>query len=276
MGVDEPNVAIAALPRPIQYPLITLTMIAPLRLFATCCVFVVATCVVSAAEPPIIAKARAYIGTDSALASLKSVHYTGTLVKADPKDPAKDARAAMEIIFQRPEQQRIMATSDKAIEVTSLDGYDGWQRVQDAADPTKWRQTLLGSDQIKRLRANTWENLGFFRGIERVGGKMEDQGPMTIDGVSCQKIAFIHAPTIIFYRYFELSTGRLVMTETEAGGTIREKGETIVNGIRFPKTLITSTKNAKGEMESVTINFEKITVNEAFPVSLFAVPSMGR
>jgi hypothetical protein len=232
--------------------------------------------VAPAAEPAIIAKARAYIGSEAALNGLKAVRYTGTLVTADPSDATKQTRAAMEIVFQLPAQQRITATSDRIIEVTALDGYDAWQRVQDAADKSKWKQTLLGTEQIKRLRANTWENMAFFRGIESVGGRVEDQGPQTVDGVACQKIAFIHAPNIIFYRYFDVATGRLVLTETEAGGTIREQGEMVVGGIRFPRTIVTATKNAKGEIQTVTINFEAVTVNEPLPVAEFAVPGFGR
>ncbi|MSU47722.1 MAG: hypothetical protein EXS37_01270 [Opitutus sp.] len=232
--------------------------------------------VLPAAEPAIFAKARASIGTEAALAGLKSVHYTGTLVTTAPGDPAKESRAALDIIFQRPDQQRIMATSSTTIEVTALDGYDGWQRVQDAADATKWRQTLLGTDQIKRLRANTWENLSFFRGIEKIGGRLEDQGAKTIDGVNCQKLAFFHGSNIVFYRYFDVATGRLVLTETEAGGTIREQGETIVSGIRFPKSIVTTTKGAKGETQTVTILFDKITVNESVPAAQFGVPGYGK
>lgn len=232
--------------------------------------------VLAAQEPAIIARARAYLGTEAALNGVKSVHYVGTLVTGDPADPAKQTRAAMEIVFQKPEQQRIKATSDKLIETTALDGYEGWQRVQDPADPTKWRQVLLGTDQIKRLRANTWENLSYFRGIERVGGRMEDLGVKTVDGVACQKIAFIHGPNIIFYRYFDVATGRLVFTETEAGGTIREQGEMMVDGIRFPRSIVTASKNEKGQLVTVTINFEKVTLNQAFPAKEFAVPFMGR
>lgn len=227
-----------------------------------------------AAEPAIIAKARAYVGSEDALTGLNSIHYTGTLMTTDPADPTKQTRAAMEIIFQRPDQQRIVATSDKTIEVTALDGYDGWQRVTEVGDKTQWRQTLLGTEHIRRLRANTWENLSFFRGIERAGGRLEDQGTATIDGITCQKIAFIHAPHVIFYRYFDVGTGRLVFTETESGGTIREQGEVIVNGIRFPKSIVTATKNQAGQLQTVTITFDRIVVNEKFPRSLFEVPSL--
>lgn len=225
-----------------------------------------------AAEPPIIAKARAHIAPKAVLNAITSVRYVGTLVTADPADPKKETRATMEIIFQKPEQQRITATTTSTVEVTALDGYEGWQRVHDVANPSKWKQTLMQPDQIRRLRANTWENLAFFRGMEERGGRIEDRGTATVDGLTCQKIAFIHNPSVIFIRYFDVATGRLMLTETESGGTIRERGELRVQGVRFPRSIITSTKNAKGEEQKVTIEFESVYVNETYPPSYFAVP----
>jgi len=242
----------------------------PLRFLAVA--VAVLTVFARAAELPIITKARARLGSEAAIGDLKSIHYVGTLVTTDPADPSKQQRAAIEIVFQKNDQQRITTTYDQLIETTSLDGYDAWQRKQDPTDPTTWQQTLQGADQIKRLRANTWETLAFFRGLETRGGRIEDQGAVTIDGVACQKVAFIHAENIIFYRYFDLATGRLTLTETEAGGTLREQGELIAAGLRFPKSLVTTTKNPAGKVQSVTITVEKITVNEVFPASFFAVP----
>lgn len=226
----------------------------------------------SAAELPIIAKARAHIAPEAVLSAVTSVRYVGTLVTADPADPAKETRATMEIIFQKPEQQRITATTTGTVEVTALDGYEGWQRVHRVANPNEWKQTLMQPEQIKRLRANTWENLAFFRGIEDRGGRVEDRGTAPVDGLTCQKIAFIHSPAVTFIRYFDVATGRLMLTETESGSTIRERGEVRVQGIRFPRSIITSTKNAKGEEQKVTIEFESIYVNETYPPSHFAVP----
>ncbi len=228
-----------------------------------------------AAEPAIIAKARAHIASEAVLNGLKSVHFIGTLSAADPADPAKTVTMAMDIVFQRPMQQRITTTSAKGTDDTALDGYDAWQRFENKADAAKNRLGILGVDQIKRLRANTWENLAFFRGIESVGGQLEDQGPAKIDGIACQKIAFIHAPNIIFVRYFELATGRLVQTETEAGGRIREEGEVNVSGIRFPRLLTTESKDAKGVWQKVTISFDKVIVNENLGAAHFAVPGYG-
>jgi outer membrane lipoprotein-sorting protein len=235
----------------------------------------VLTLATHAQELGILTKARARIGAEAAIHGVKSIHYVGTLVTTDPADPTKQQRAAIDIIFQKNDQQRISATSDKLVETTALDGYEAWQRKQDAADPSKWQVTLLGREQVKRLRANTFETLAFFRGLETRGGRIEDQGPATIDGVACQKVAFDHGSNIIFTRYFDLATGRLVFTETEAGNTLREQGEIIEAGLRFPKTLITTTKNAAGKLQTVTINVEKVTVNETFPASLFRVPALS-
>ncbi len=230
----------------------------------------------------VIAKARAYLGPDAALNAVKSVHYTGSLVTTEetPEGP-KPVEAVVEIIFQKPYQQRIVATSEKKvgdvveqrIEITALDNFEAWHRVQDAKDVRRWNMDLLKGIEIKALRANTWENLSFYRGLELRGGTIEDLGEATVNGVACQKLAFRHEPGIAFVRYFDQATGRLVLTETEKGGSIREEGELMADGIRFPKKVITTTKQADGKERSVTVNFEKVTVNEKFDGSLFVIPS---
>lgn len=245
-----------------------------LRVF-TLLLVLAAAGITRAAELPIIAKARSFLGGEDAIKAVKTVHYVGTLITNDPADATKQTRAAIEIILQRPYQQRVTITSDKTIETTALDGYDGWTRITSATDPTKWQQTLLDANGIRRLRANTWENLGYFRGLETEGGKVEDAGSVTVEGIQCEKVAFAHTPNIIFYRFFDLATGRVVYSETESGGSIKEEGSIIVNGVRFPKTIITVSKNQAGQAQTVTITFDKITLNETFPANYFAVPSLA-
>jgi hypothetical protein len=237
--------------------------------------------VLCAGEPPIIARARARLGGDAVLNELRSLHFYGTVAIADAKEPAKVQTGKIELIFQRPDQQKITLTYDKAvppnehplIETTALDSYEGWSRIADATDATKWKLTLLDAERVKQLRASTWESLYYFRGLERVGGKVEDQGTTLKDGVTCQKIAFIHGPKLVFYRYFDAATGRLVVTETDAGMAIRESGETVVSGIRFPKTTVTS-QTAGDKVSTVTITYDRIVVNEAIPAAQFAVPAI--
>ena len=104
---------------------------------------------------------------------------------------------------------------------------------------------------------------------------MLDQGLTTIGGIACHKVAFAHSDDIIFHRYFEEATGRLVLTETESGASVREHGEIMVNGIRFPQMILSTSKGKDGKNETVTITFDKITLNETFPDSVFAVPQFS-
>ncbi len=216
-----------------------------------------------AEEPPIIAKARAYLGSEEALNAVRSVHLTGAFVNGGAPDQAPASASSVDIIFQKPWQHHLVVTNTQTVkpagiltdaqraglaaapEVKStivrtiaLDGYDAWERLQQNSNPA--RLGLLNIDQIRVLRADVWENLGYYRGIEAEGGRVEDQGPATSDGVACEKIAFIHAPNVIYYRYFELATGRLVYTETAGGLKIREEGSLEAAGIKFPQKITTT------------------------------------
>jgi outer membrane lipoprotein-sorting protein len=226
----------------------------------------------AAAVPDVLKRARAYLGPDAVLDSIKSIRFVGSLeVVQDGKPVPQPAGAKIEIIFQKPYQQRVTKTSEQALETTAIDDYDGWTRFQDPKDPARWRMTLMAKEQIKRMRANTWESLAFFKGAEKEGVAIEDLGEATVQGVACDKILFRHYSTVIFIRYFDQATGRLVLTETEEGGSIREEGELMVSGLRFPKTNITAIK-ADGHELSVTVTFEQITINEVFPANMFQIP----
>lgn len=211
----------------------------------------------------VLAKARAFLGSEQALNAVTTIHFTGTL------EVEGGARLPVDIIFQKPYQQRITVTGPKLVEVTALDGYDAWQKRTNPANPTQWQVTLLDAEQVKRLRANTWENLSFFAGIEKKGGNVRLGGDTTIDGVACVKLSFVHDDNIVFIRYFEKSTGRLVKTETEAGAEIREEGEMITQGVRFPKKVINKAPNAP----ATTIVFDRVEVNTPVAGSEFAVPT---
>ena len=252
----------------------------PFRLlFALLVVFVSAAASHAAAGvDEVIARARSTVGSEAALKALESLHYTGTLTTTatDDKGEAREVKVAIEIIFQRPYRQRIVATSENKIEITALDDFEGWQREQDPSDTNRWRMTLLSGEQIKRLRANTWENLSFFSGIEQRRGTVNDLGTVTLDGKSCRKLAFDHGDGIVFTRYFDDASGRLLLTETENGIRIREESEMVVDGIRFPRKIISISKLADGSERTVSITFDTVIVNEPLADSLFAMPAMTR
>lgn len=211
-----------------------------------------------------IAKARTFLGGDKVLNAVKSVHFVGSLELSDGNKLPTD------IIFQKPYQQRITVTGPQVIEATALDGYDAWQKKTNPANPLQWQVTLLDATQVKRLRANTLENLSFYSIRNMPGCEVAVTGETTLDGRACVKLTFTHGPSIVFIRYFDKATGQLVKTETENGAEIREEGEMFVNGIRFPRRVINKSPN--GSVTAIT--FDKVTVNETFPIDTFAVPSL--
>jgi hypothetical protein len=247
------------------------TMIFPLlRPAATVLLILGALAVGRADEPAIIAKARAQLAPDAVLDAVQSIHYTGTMKEVDSAHPDKPLTRSIEIYLQKPDQQRIEIKSDVTIEISALDGYEAWQRTINAKDPNDWRQSQLGVDQIKQLRADVWQNLAFFRGLDRIGGRVADEGGVTIDGKLCEKLAFYHSDAIVYFRYFDQKTGDLVFTGTPENN-IREQGDITSGGIRFPHVLVITQKIGDRTLTR-TITFDKIGVNEPMPDRLFTTP----
>ena len=221
----------------------------------------------------VIAKARAYLGGDAVLESVKSIHFFGSIEMTEtPAGATNPGKSSIEIIFQKPCHHRLVVSSEKSVDITGLDDYFAWRRVE-PADGTRPRSSALGKEQTKRLRANTWENLNFYRGVEQRGGTIIDRGETEIDGIKCRQLVFAYGSGIEFARYFDVATGRLVLTETMPVGSIREEGEIIVAGVRFPQKLVaTGTAGTDGKTRVITITFDRIALNETFPASTFEQP----
>lgn len=241
--------------------------------------------VARADEPSIIAKARAYLGPEDTLSAVTSVHLSGSFVSGDAAGvQTPSTTGTVDIVFQRPWQHHMTFTAVQSlggapgaagkrtvVRTIALDDYDAWERVQ--VDSNLPSLNLLSVDQIRVLRADVWENLGYFRGIEATGGSVEDQGAAVIEGVACEKIAFIHSPTVVYYRYFDKETGRLVYTETASGLTIREQGTIVAGGIKFPQKIVTVEPARQGAApKSTVLTLDRVSVNDSFPPGLFAVP----
>lgn len=233
-----------------------------------------------AAEPPIIGQARAYVGAEAALAGVQSIHLAGRVVKEGPGAPKGGLPATVDIMFQKPFRESITLVAADLVIHTALDNYEGWQQIQtgaapgqQAVDPARASKlTLLNGEQTRVLRADTLENLWFYRGVLQAGGTIADRGPAAIDGVDCEKVVFTYSPSIVYTRYFERSSGRLVCSETLGGARIREQGEIFAGGIRFPKSIVTVETEGASRGVSSTYTFDQVEVNRPFPAALFAVP----
>lgn len=225
-----------------------------------------------------VARARAFLGSESTLNAVKSLHFEGTVETTervtDPADSSKTIdrpiRLAIDIVFQKPMQQRQIIRSEQVERTTSLDGYDAWEKVSDRTNQNPPRLLLLDPTGIKRLRATTIENLSFYSNQGQDSRQVRLLGDATVEGIACVKLSFTHGSNIVFVRYFDKSTGRLVKTEVDGGGEIREEGEMMVSGIRFPRKVVN--KTAGGQV--TVISFDKVTVGERFPAEAFAVPAV--
>lgn len=229
-----------------------------------------------ATAPAMIAKARSFYGAEVDLNAIRSIHYRGRLTSTEsqPEGKPTSVEARVEIIVQKPYQQRIVATAPEKVEITALDDYEGWQRIEDPRNREFGRMGLLSKEQVKRLRANTWEQLAFYKGIEQKGGAVIDHGLVDLDGKTARKLEFVHDEDIIFTRYFDPVSGQLLQTETEQGARIREDGELRAGGVRFPQRVITTLLLANGTLRVVTVEFDSVTVNGTFSHEQFRVPFM--
>lgn len=238
--------------------------------------FLALSVAVSAQTDATLQKARAFLGSDSALAAVKSVHYKGKLTTTVTDAAGAEVKAEADILitFAKPYFQRIEIIATGKREITALDDYEAWQRIQNPEDVSQWRMTILDEPQVRRLRANTWENLNFFGDITAIGGAIEDLGRVTVDGRSLHKIAFAHSAEVIFFRYFDPVTGELVFSETDAGAVIRETGENRVSGVKFPNTVETTSTRPDGGKQVVSVIFESVAVNDGIDRLDFRMPSV--
>ncbi|HLP02529.1 MAG TPA: hypothetical protein VK163_10940 [Opitutaceae bacterium] len=224
----------------------------------------------------VVARARAYVGDENSLSSIRSLRYRGTIeFKDDTGTVVPEASGTMDMILQKPQQQLMVRTNSRLREAIALDDLTGWMRVDSLEQPGRSRLKILDLDELRRLQANTFENLAFFRGHEDRGGIIELRGERTVDGRIALTVAFTHPHGITFLRHFDKQTGRLLLTEMSFGGDVREEGELLVNGIRFPKTMRTTGKTKDGKAYSATVTIEEVEVNKAYAPDLFAVPLPG-
>lgn len=223
----------------------------------------------------VIVKARANLGTDKALESVKTLEYKGRILDADGKQTG-----LIHLQFKRPYLQRLELDTPANVETTGVNGFEGWRERIDKENPLRSGILVLPPMQVQFLIANARENLNFFHGPETVpGGKITLAGTVEERGKDCWKVLFQYPGGLTYTRYFEKTTGKLVATQS--GDSSRqsgelpfmvEKGNIEVAGIKFPKEV--QTYNDDTLIRSVV--FDEIKVNEPIADAQFDFPSIPK
>lgn len=220
-----------------------------------------------------LAKARARIGTEADLAAVRSIQFFGEIHTVEPtaSGALEPVVISIEIIFQKPllQLQVIRHPKKNHTVTTALNEREAWTTQEVAGDPTRRVMRILPLAQQRSLQAATWENLHFFKGLEEAGGRVEDLGTDTIDGIACRRIAFVHAHNNRFVRYFDAASGKLVLSVIGTNDFVREEGEIVAGGLRFPQKLVTRKKGPDGQEVTTTVIFQKIVLNEPLPPERF-------
>jgi hypothetical protein len=195
------------------------------------------------AEPAVIGLARAYLGPDSTLDGITSIHFAGTLDRLDPDHPDKGPiHAKLDMIFVKPSRQRQLVGMEKVSETTVLDGYDAWDRLQDNADATRYRLRWLARQRDQGPSRPTHGRTSTFSGDSGAKAPSRTWARKPSTASSASGSTSTTRPGIVFERYFDRDSGRLVLT-VRGSETIRESGEIMVDGVRFPKKVVSTVED---------------------------------
>lgn len=212
----------------------------------------------------ILKKARQFISDESTLNRVNSLRFEGTI-----KDP-EGKTGKIVISLQKPYKLlQSIHHENGVVDEFGLNDYEGWLKRFKAEAPDVYALMPVDVVRLKRLRANTFEGLNFFSTKTSFGRKIEYQGKQELDGKSVEVVKILYG-SAVFIRYFDTETGELLLSEIENGERIQEQGELMVDGIRFPKFLVTF----NGDEQISHLEFNSIQVNPDFEDSLFTQPPL--
>ncbi len=215
----------------------------------------------------IIAKARDYLGGDTQLRAVETIQFQGTFTTHEG-----DGKGEILIYLKKPFKQRldVIRAHDGIVETTAINDIDGWGRRANEKDAEDWTIRILSMGELKRMRANTFDNLNFYSGIEQLGGSIINKGIVNKEGKEAYLLHFKYDKTIHYKRYFDVNTGKLLGTINDKGIEIKDIDEIIVDGIRFPREQIRIEDGKKKD----TLTFTKIVINAPLDDKIFELPSL--
>lgn len=224
---------------------------------------------VLAAIPPaaseVVSRARACIGSESALDALVTLKITGRILPATPEMP----EARIMLTARRPLSQRLEVQIGDIIETTLLNGKRGCLMRSSASMRGSHQMRALSPQESERLQLSTVNLFSFYRPDVRSGENLTYEGIVLYRGVRCHHLVYTCPDGSTTTRYFAISDNRCVSSRDCFGVETVESGGQFVGGIRFPEKI----ESFQGGQLLHTLVLEKILVNKPLRVGVFSVPS---
>ena len=229
------------------------------------CLLLVAASVSARAvsEDEVINRARATIGTDSALDGLITFQLVGSLDPVDPDMPS----ATLLIIARKPLSQRFEIKVDDIVETTILDCGKGCIIRSNLDAGASQMRDLLGTE-LERVVYSTRQLFTFYRPDIKNGETVTFEGALTYRGVHCYKLLYEYPDGLETIRYFSVADDSLVATITENGVESIGIGAQVVDGIKFPKEI----EYYEGDRKLHTIVIHELKLNKPLTTGIFDIP----
>lgn len=211
----------------------------------------------------IIDRARATVGTESALENLVTLRLVGRLEPADRKMPS----AAILIVARKPCSQRMEIRVDDIVETTILKGKKACI-IRSNLDAEASQMRELTGPELERIRYSTRQFFKYFRPDHRRGEKVTLAGIERRHGKRCYKLSYRYPDGLETIRFFSLEDDQLIATITGNGVESIGKGTRVVEGIKFPEKM----EYHENDRKLHTVVFEEIYANQPLTAGIFDIP----
>ncbi len=203
------------------------------------------------------------------LKSIKTLYIEGKMINTQ-----QNLEMPMKMWFKKPDKIRIEVEIMGKKIVQAYDGEKAWWIVPFLGPEPK----LMPEEQAKNVKEQK-DSLSPLVNYKERGIKIELLGKDDFEGTEVYKLKLIYKSGKVVYYYLDAETGIELKAESfvSRGGEER-KDETVfsdykkIDGIYFPCTM----EMKSGDMNSGTMSFTKIEVNEEIPDFIFEMPKKGK
>lgn len=211
----------------------------------------------------IINRARATLGTEKALNGVVTLRMVGSLEPANSKVPA----ATVLIVARKPCSQRLEIRVDDMVETTILNGRKACIIRSNLKEDASQMRELTGPE-LERVYHSTRQFFNFYRPDFKNGERVSHEGMVRHREERCHEIKYAYPDGLETIRFFSVEDDTLVATITDNGVESVNRGEQLVKGIKYPKSI---DYYEDGRMLH-SIEFSEVQVNQPLTSGIFKIP----